>query len=94
MQPTDLGQLHWLAPTLGALFAWGIAQGLVKKYIGEVSAANFCLYYAIANAVVNVAFWAFNDAPPRSRRRDGSSPSGGCSLTYSTASRGSSTTSR
>jgi drug/metabolite transporter (DMT)-like permease len=64
MQATDLGQLPWLAPTLGALFAWGLAQGLVKKYIGEVSAASFCLYYAIANAVVNVAFWALHDAPP------------------------------
>lgn len=61
---TSLGQLPWLAPTLGALFAWGIAQGLVKKYIGEVSAAAFCLFYAIANALVNVAFWAFHDAPP------------------------------
>jgi drug/metabolite transporter (DMT)-like permease len=61
---TELGQLPWLAPTLGAFFAWGIAQGLVKKYIGEVSAASFCLYYAIANAVVNVAFWAIQDAPP------------------------------
>ncbi len=58
------GELPWLAPTLGALFAWGLAQGLVKKYIGEVSAASFCLYYAIANAVVNVGFWALHDAPP------------------------------
>ncbi len=64
MQATDLGQLPWLVPTLSALFAWGIAQGLVKKYIGEVSAAQFCLYYAIANALVNVAFWALSDAPP------------------------------
>lgn len=64
MQATELGQLPWLAPTLGAFFAWGLAQGLVKKYIGEVSAASFCLYYAIANAVVNVAFWASQDAPP------------------------------
>ncbi|HZI28507.1 MAG TPA: EamA family transporter [Gemmatimonadaceae bacterium] len=64
MEPTELGHLPWLAPTLGALFAWGFAQGLVKKYIGEVSAASFCLYYAVANAVVNVAFWAFHDAPP------------------------------
>jgi drug/metabolite transporter (DMT)-like permease len=64
MEPAELGQLPWLAPTLGALFAWGIAQGLVKKYIGEVSAASFCLYYAVANAVVNVAFWAYHDAPP------------------------------
>jgi drug/metabolite transporter (DMT)-like permease len=57
-------QLPWLAPTLGALFAWGLAQGLVKKYIGEVSAARFCLYYAIANAIVNIAFWLLNDSPP------------------------------
>ena len=64
MQPTDLGQLPWLAPTLGALVAWGVAQGLVKKYIGEVSAARFCLYYAIANAIVNAGFWALHDAPP------------------------------
>ena len=55
----------WLAPTLTALVAWGIAQGLVKKYIGEVSAERFCLYYAIANATVNLAFWAWHhDAPP------------------------------
>jgi drug/metabolite transporter (DMT)-like permease len=54
----------WLAPTLTALLAWGIAQGLVKKYIGEVSAERFCLYYAIANAAVNLAFWAWHDAPP------------------------------
>jgi drug/metabolite transporter (DMT)-like permease len=58
------GQLPWLAPTLGALLAWGLAQGLVKKYIGEVSAARFCLYYAIANAVVNIAFWLLQDSPP------------------------------
>lgn len=64
MQPTDIGQLPWLAPTLAALFAWGIAQGLVKKYIGEVSAAHFCLYYAIANALVNTTFWSLSGAPP------------------------------
>jgi len=64
MQPADVGQLPWLAPTLAALFAWGIAQGLVKKYIGEVSAAHFCLYYAIANAIVNTSFWLLSDAPP------------------------------
>jgi len=54
----------WLAPTLTALVAWGIAQGLVKKYIGEVSAERFCLYYALANATVSLAFWAWHDAPP------------------------------
>jgi drug/metabolite transporter (DMT)-like permease len=40
------------------MFAWGIAQGLVKKYVGEVPPARFCLYYAIANALVNVGYWA------------------------------------
>jgi drug/metabolite transporter (DMT)-like permease len=64
MQLNELGQLPWLVPTLGALFAWGIAQGLVKKYIGGVPAASFCLYYAVANAIVNVAYWALHDAPP------------------------------
>jgi drug/metabolite transporter (DMT)-like permease len=43
---------------------WGVAQGLVKKYIGEVPPARFCLYYALANAVVNVAFWGLQDSPP------------------------------
>jgi len=56
--------LVWLVPTLAAMFAWGIAQGLVKKYIGEVPAARFCLYYAVANAAVNILFWASQDAPP------------------------------
>src|SRR5687767_9069237 len=54
----------WLAPTLAALFAWGIAQGLVKKYVGEVPPARFCLFYAVANAVVNLAFFAYSDRPP------------------------------
>ena len=64
MEPTEVGQLSWLAPTFGALLAWGVAQGLVKRYIGEVSAAHFCLYYAIANAIVNAGFWLLSDAPP------------------------------
>ena len=56
--------LLWLVPTLGATLTWGIAQGLVKKYIGEVPPARFCLYYALANAAVSLAFWAFHDTPP------------------------------
>ena len=56
--------LQWLTPTLLAMFLWGVAQGLVKKYIGEVSPARFCLFYAIANAAVSVAFWALQDKPP------------------------------
>jgi drug/metabolite transporter (DMT)-like permease len=58
------GTLVWLAPTLAATFAWGIAQGLVKKYIGEVPPARFCLYYAVANAAVNLLFWHFSGDKP------------------------------
>lgn len=55
----------WLTPTLAALFAWGIAQGLVKKYIGEVPPARFCFFYAIAIAVVSLVFFVFTpDRPP------------------------------
>ncbi len=36
----------------------------MKKYIGEVAPARFCLFYAFANAAVSLAFWAFHDAPP------------------------------
>jgi drug/metabolite transporter (DMT)-like permease len=46
------------------MFMWGIAQGLVKKYIGEVPPARFCLFYSLANAAVSIAFWAFHDTPP------------------------------
>ena len=60
----NAGLLVWLMPTLAATFCWGIAQGLVKKYIGEVPPARFCLYYAVANAAVNILFWASQDAPP------------------------------
>ena len=56
--------LVWLTPTLAATFFWGIAQGLVKKYIGEVPPARFCLYFAVANAAVNILFWASQDSPP------------------------------
>jgi drug/metabolite transporter (DMT)-like permease len=56
--------LLWLPPTLSATLMWGIAQGLVKKYIGEVPPARFCLYYALANAAVSFSFWAFHGAPP------------------------------
>jgi drug/metabolite transporter (DMT)-like permease len=55
--------LIWLGPTLGAMFAWGIAQGLVKKYIGEVPPARFCLYYAVANALVNLGYWSVYGEP-------------------------------
>ncbi len=56
--------LLWLPPTLSAMLMWGVAQGLVKKYIGEVPPARFCMYYGFANAAVSLAFWALQDAPP------------------------------
>ena len=56
--------LLWLPPTLSAMLLWGVAQGLVKKYIGEVPPARFCLYYGFANAAVSLGFWALQDAPP------------------------------
>ncbi|MEA3175860.1 MAG: hypothetical protein QOF42_3271, partial [Gammaproteobacteria bacterium] len=40
----------WLTPSMIALFLYGIGQGLVKKYIGEVSPARFCLYFVLAKA--------------------------------------------
>jgi drug/metabolite transporter (DMT)-like permease len=56
--------LIWLPPALAAMLFWGIAQGLVKKYIGDVPPARFCLYYALANAAVNLTFWAVQDTLP------------------------------
>ena len=38
----------WLIPALIALLLYGVGQGLVKKWIGEVSPARFCLYYVLA----------------------------------------------
>lgn len=59
--------LLWLGPTLAGMFAWGIAQGLVKKYVGEVPPARFCLFYAVAVGVVSVVLcftFANEDRPP------------------------------
>jgi transporter family protein len=53
----------WLTPTLLALVAWGIGQGLVKKNIGEVSPARFCLFFVVAKAVVNFGYFLSNDHP-------------------------------
>lgn len=55
--------IGWLGPAVGAMAAWGVAQGLVKKYVGEVPPARFCLYFAIANAVVNTGWWAIHGTP-------------------------------
>lgn len=55
--------LVWLAPSLAALFLYGIGQGLVKKWIAEVPPARFCLYFVVAKAVVNLGFFLTQDHP-------------------------------
>jgi bacterial/archaeal transporter family protein len=55
--------LVWMTPSLIALFLYGIGQGLVKKYIGEVSPARFCLYFVLAKAIVNLS-WFFTHGHP------------------------------
>jgi transporter family protein len=54
----------WLAPALTALLLYGLGQGFVKKWIGEVPPARFCLYYVCANSVVNLGFFFSNPHPP------------------------------
>jgi drug/metabolite transporter (DMT)-like permease len=47
-----------------ALFLYGVGQGLVKKYIGEVPPARFCLYFVLAKAIVNLSWFFTHDHPP------------------------------
>jgi transporter family protein len=53
----------WLIPALTALILYGLGQGLVKKWIGEVPPARFCLYYVFATTIVNLGFF-FSHAHP------------------------------
>ena len=55
--------LSWLTPALFALFLYGIGQGLVKKWIGEVSPARFCLYFVLAKAIVNLGYFFYMPHP-------------------------------
>ena len=54
----------WLTPALIALFLYGLGQGLVKKWIGEVPPARFCLYYVLATSIVNLGFFITQGHPP------------------------------
>lgn len=54
----------WLTPALIALLLYGLGQGLVKKWIGEVPPARFCLYYVLATSIVNFGFFSTQDHPP------------------------------
>jgi drug/metabolite transporter (DMT)-like permease len=49
--------LLWLIPAIIALFSYGIAQGLVKKYIADVLPARFCLFFVAAKAAVNMGYF-------------------------------------
>ncbi len=53
----------WLGPALAALFLYGLGQGLVKKWIGEVHPARFCLYYVFAISIVNIGFFLTHEHP-------------------------------
>ena len=54
----------WLTPAIAALFLYGIGQGLVKKWIAEVSPGRFCLYYVLATSIVNLGFFFTQTHPP------------------------------
>ena len=56
--------LLWLTPALMALLLYGLGQGFVKMWIGEVSPARFCLYFACARALVMVSYFLANSHTP------------------------------
>jgi drug/metabolite transporter (DMT)-like permease len=62
--PTAAPLLLWLAPSLLALLLYGLGQGFVKMWIGEVSPARFCLYFACARALVMVFYFFANSHTP------------------------------
>jgi drug/metabolite transporter (DMT)-like permease len=55
--------LNWFVPAIAALLFYGLGQGLVKKYIDDVSPARFCLYFVVSKAIVNLTFFATNEHP-------------------------------
>ena len=59
-----------MTPALMALVLYGIGQGLVKKWIGEVPPARFCLYLVLANSIVNLGFF-FSQGHPALSAVDG-----------------------
>ncbi|MBI3928181.1 MAG: DMT family transporter [Armatimonadetes bacterium] len=54
----------WLLPALTALFLYGLGQGFVKKYIGDVSPARFCLFFIVARSLVGMGYFLTQDHPP------------------------------
>jgi drug/metabolite transporter (DMT)-like permease len=61
--PSTTALLAWLTPALTALLLYGLGQGLVKRWIGEVSPARFCLYYVFATSLVNFGFFFSHTHP-------------------------------
>ncbi len=59
-----MDNLVWFVPALLALLSYGVGQGLVKKYIGDVSPARFSLFLVVANTVVSAAFYLTTEHPP------------------------------
>ena len=55
--------LSWLTPSFAALLLYGVGQGLVKKYIGDIHPARFCLFFVVAKAFVNLGYF-FTQAHP------------------------------
>ncbi len=55
--------LVWLTPSLIAVLLYGLGQGFVKKWIGEVAPARFCLYFIVARALFFIPYWALSDHP-------------------------------
>jgi drug/metabolite transporter (DMT)-like permease len=62
--PTTTSLLLWLTPALLALLLYGLGQGFVKMWIGEVTPARFCLYFACARALVMVCYFLANSGTP------------------------------
>ena len=56
--------LLWLTPALLALLLYGLGQGFVKMWIGEVPPARFCLYFACARALVMICYFLANSNAP------------------------------
>ncbi|MCX7056127.1 MAG: DMT family transporter [Proteobacteria bacterium] len=61
--PASAPLLMWLTPAMIALLLYGLGQGLVKKWIGEVPPARFCLYFVLAKSVINLSYFLSQDHP-------------------------------
>jgi drug/metabolite transporter (DMT)-like permease len=62
--PSTANLFLWLTPALLALVLYGLGQGFVKMWIGEVPPARFCLYFACARAVVMVGYFLATSHTP------------------------------